>query len=346
MSIYSGRDTSSDNTISEVWMSIEPMLDCFKHLISLADKEAIQTSYISESLQDEVMEAFEILSNSLNDKIGITSDLSEEVKATIGQKIHLQMLPYLLLTNSIERIYSKPRGYAGDFLMINSIYQNRPAGVGRVGSLIDRCFLDMPPAIAVRNRRKLLVDEINTAISSKNDDEPTRITSLASGPAAEVFDVYEELEKSSRLKMTLIDIDYQSLAYVDDKATSLSVNKHLQLHHGNLVYLALGRQKLELEQQDLIYSIGLIDYFNDKFVLAMINYIYENLADNGKVILGNFHPNNPTKALMDHILDWRLTHRTEDEINQLFAKSKFGTRCTEILFEEQKINMFAVCVKS
>ena len=39
----------------------------------------------------------------------------------------------------------------------------------------------------------------------------------------------------------------------------------MDLLNGNLVYLATDRQKFELPPQDLIYSIGLIDYFNDKF---------------------------------------------------------------------------------
>ena len=57
----------------------------------------------------------------------------------------------------------------------------------------------------------------------------------------------------------------------------------------------------------------------------------------GKVILGNFHPRNPDKALMDHVFDWRLIHRTEADMDRLFRASAFQRACTNVRFEEQGI---------
>ena len=105
------------------------------------------------------------------------------------------------------------------------------------------------------------------------------------------------------------------------------------------------REKIDLRDQDLIYSIGLIDYFNDDFVVKLLNYIHGALATGGKVILGNFHPRNPDKALMDHVFDWRLIHRTEADMDRLFRASAFQRDCTNVRFEEQGINLSADCVK-
>ena len=69
------------------------------------------------------------------------------------------------------------------------------------------------------------------------------------------------------------------------------------------------------------------------------------LAPGGRVILGNFHPNNVDKAFMDYVLDWKLIHRTEDDMNRLFAQSKFARPCTRFRFEQEGINLFAECVK-
>ena len=69
------------------------------------------------------------------------------------------------------------------------------------------------------------------------------------------------------------------------------------------------------------------------------------LRPGGKVILGNFHPRNPTKAMMDHVLDWKLTHRDEADMNRLFEESAFGRACTEIQYEPGRVNLFASCVK-
>ena len=91
--------------------------------------------------------------------------------------------------------------------------------------------------------------------------------------------------------------------------------------------------------------MGLIDYFKDRFVIALLDYIYELLKPGGKVILGNFHSNNPAKAFLDHILEWKLIHRTEEDMNRLFAASKFKKPCTGIAFEESGVNLFASCSK-
>ena len=74
----------------------------------------------------------------------------------------------------------------------------------------------------------------------------------------------------------------------------------------NLLHLCIGRQQLELELQHLMYSLGLIDYFDDRIVTRLQAWMRSCLAPGGRSILGHFHPNNPTRGLMDHLLDWRL----------------------------------------
>ena len=46
------------------------------------------------------------------------------------QILRTELLPYLLLTRSAERMYRKPRGYAGDFLTIDWMYGEEPESWG------------------------------------------------------------------------------------------------------------------------------------------------------------------------------------------------------------------------
>ena len=139
-----------------------------------------------------------------------------------------------------------------------------------------------------------------------------------------------------------MDIDLQALAFVGDLRDRKKLKRQMQVVNANLVYLATGRAKLDIPPQDLAYSIGLIDYFNDSFVIQLLNFVFDRLRPGGRVILGNFHPDNPTKALMDYVLDWKLIHRSEADMNRLFAASKFGRPCDEIRYEAQRINLFAI----
>jgi SAM-dependent methyltransferase len=326
------------------WGLISKAIDQFKELMQEADKEALKNDNIIPSeLASNIQVEFDNFFNYLNLEIGETSDV-DPVKKGLWLNVQREMLPYLLLTKTAERAYSKPRGYAGDFLTIEWIYQNRPDGSGRLGPLLDRCFLDMPPAKAVRNQRVLLAQEIRQIID-ENRGSTARITSLACGPAQEIFDVYEALDNPDSLVATLIDLDSQALSSIRDKAERLKLISQIKLISGNLIYLAAGRENMDVHQQDLVYSIGLINHFQDKFVIALLNFIYNLLRSGGKVILCNFHPNNPSKAFMDHILEWKLVHRTEEDMNRLFASSAFKKPCTEIKFEYEGINLFATCLK-
>ena len=313
----------------------------FKRSLVQADRQALRNNNIVPArFVADVEDAFRNCKAKLH---SMESELSKN-NDELGARIQSDLLPYLLLTNTAERWYSKPRGYAGDFLSIHQIYQNQPEGRGRIGSVLDRCFLNIPAAVAVRNRRPLLAQEINAVIAAKGD-AGARVTSLACGPAAELFDVYEELEDRGKLTTTLIDIDLQALAFVAERRDKARLQRHMKLINANLVHVLSGREKIDIRDQDLIYSIGLIDYFSDDFVVKLLNYIFNALQPGGKVILGNFHPRNPDKALMDHVLDWRLTHRTEEDMNRLFRDSAFAAGCSNVRFEEQGINLFAECVK-
>lgn len=321
-------------------------LHSFKALVVQADQQAIQhQGEIAQPLIDQVRASFRAIGLLMNEALGEASWLTRESKNQLGQELRCELVPYLLLTRSGERSYSKPSGYAGDFLTIAGFYENQPTGIGRVGSLLDRCFLDSPGVVAVQNRRSLLVEEILRAIAAKPAGHPVYVTSLACGPAAEIFDVFARLEDPTRLHVTLIDMDEQALAYVAAQVTERGLHQQIHCHRGNLIHLAAGRQKLELPAQDLVYSIGLIDYLNDNLVLKLTNWIHALLGPGGRVVLGSFHPRNPSMAYMDHILDWRLIHRGEADMDELYQRSAFQRPCTQIRFEAQGINLFAECAK-
>ena len=162
---------------------------------------------------------------------------------------------------------------------------------------------------------------------------------------AEVLVRGAQVVEPARLTANLIDMDLQALAFVADKRDKLRLSRRMITHNENLIFLALGRKRLELANQDLVYSIGLIDYFGDDMVVRLLNWIHGILRPGGKVILGNFHPNNPTKALMDYVLEWKLIHRGEEDMDRLYRSSLFGRPSTAIRWEEQRINLFAGCVK-
>jgi hypothetical protein len=79
--------------------------------------------------------------------------------------------------------------------------------------------------------------------------------------------------------------------------------------------------------------------------LNLINWGYDNLLPGGTLIIGNVVPSNPTRAFMDHILEWVLIHRTEEELRDLFARSHFGSTPVTFRTEPSGVDLFAFCRK-
>jgi CRP-like cAMP-binding protein/SAM-dependent methyltransferase len=337
---FGAQDLLRDPTVRKA----QEAIDSFKIMMVQLDKEAIKNGSLSEDGTRRFFAESTRLMGVCHDALGSASLLSDSVKQQIGSRLQHEMLPYVLTTETADRFYSKPRGYAGDYLAIHRIYQNEGGGTGRIGPLVDQMFLETPPSKAVRNRRTLFADEIVGTVRAKPGD-PVKVLCMASGPATEVFDAFAVLEEKGRLKVTLMDIDLQALAFVDEIRTKHKLQNQITLVNENLIALYLGRGKTKVEPQDLIYSIGLIDYLNDKLVNKLLQYVYENLAPGGRVILGNFHPNNPAKEFMDYVLEWNLIHRTEEDMDRLFLNSPFKRASTRIRFENEGVNLFAECTR-
>jgi extracellular factor (EF) 3-hydroxypalmitic acid methyl ester biosynthesis protein len=337
-----GDRSTGDPLATPAWAALVATLDAFKDLLQRAAAASEHGDLdVPQPLVEEIERKFDELFRGLTQ---LTREVTNaEILIEVQSALRREFSPYLHLTQFARRVLVKPRGYAGDFLTIDWMYRNEPGGVAPLGPLIDRLFLERPTVRAARSRRGLLAEEIALALARGGGS--VRVTSLACGPAAEFFDVFKE-NPGVKLQATLVDIDFQALAFVEERRNAAGLTKRMRLEHANLVYLATGRSTLDLKDQNLVYSIGLIDYFEDQFVIALLNWIHGCLAPGGKVILGNFHPRNPDRAFMDLILDWKLIHRTEEDMNRLFNASTFRRPCTEIRFEREGINMFASCVRA
>ena len=341
--VESSTSTTASKT-SLTGLKIKAQVEAFKSAtFDFIECENRQQYDLLPAKAEEVVNRMAGIVGSLHLCLGKYAILSQEEKDAIGIKVRRELAPYILLAHVGNRMYHKPRGYAGDCLTIAEMYKNVEQGVNRIGQLIDRTILDNPAAKAVRNRRALLAEVIRETVN-RCSGSTTHITSFACGPAAELFDVNEQLN-DEKVTANLIDIDLQALAHVGARVEQEEMQINIRLHQQKLIHLALGRKEIKLEPQDLIYSIGLIDYFEDKLVIKLINYAYDRLNEGGQLVLGNFHNENPIKAYMDYVLDWKLIHRSEKDMHNLFKASKFGKDCTEIRYENEGINMFAFCTK-
>ncbi|MGA7054959.1 MAG: class I SAM-dependent methyltransferase [Mycobacterium sp.] len=317
-------------------LALAAAVEDFKAAMLAANRLVIKGSATEAEIQDQVSRACSAVADALRARVH--SDAAGADSA--GAFVFRETYPYFALSTLIDRSYVKPRGYAGDYLTLEMVYDDRPAGVHRLGRYIDQWFLGIPASRAVKNRRGLLRDIIFD-VARSNGGRRSKITSLACGPAREVFDVLAEPGHPD-IDATCVDVDNEALAYAQGIARRTGVWNHVSFVQANVVKLALGRETLELRDQDLVYSIGLIDYLRDHLVVRLLDWIYDRLRPGGIAVVGNFDVDNPDKTFMDHVLDWKLFHRSAQDLTELFARSKFDAVPVDVRFEDTCINLFAL----
>jgi extracellular factor (EF) 3-hydroxypalmitic acid methyl ester biosynthesis protein len=316
-------------------------VEAFKTAMLETDRGLKDRKLAEDGAQVRVGEACDSLEIALREHI----ERDGHLEGAIGTFVFRETFPFFMLSRFTDRAFSKPRGYAGDYATIEMIYQDTAAGDGRLGRLIDRWTLELPAAQAVKNRRSLLVEAIRDVAASWPATEPVRVTSLASGPAREFFDVLTAADAPNVLA-TCVDIDHEALAFASGIAQELGLSGHFTFAQDNVVRLTQGRGHTALEPQALIYSVGLTDYLHDAFVVNLIDWAHELLLPGGTLIVGNVIPSNPTRAFMDHILEWVLIHRSEAQLRELFARSRFGSAPITFRTEPSGVDLFAFCRKT
>lgn len=255
-----------------------------------------------------------------------------------------EIYPYLMRSRFAERAYFKPKGYAGDFLMMEHIYANEPKGEGRLGEIVDMFCLQRPGSLAIHGRRELLKNELGRLSKEINSrGEMTRIMNLACGPNRELFDFLAECDYSESVEALCVDIDAEALQYTNQYVNIFPHRASIRLMSENVIKWSLGRATHQMGKMDIIYSAGLCDYLDTRLFRALVNQCYNHLKPGGTLLLGNFSP-YPDSLFLDKLLRWELIYRDEEELRELFQPTLFGESVT-VVAEKENVNLFAVATR-
>lgn len=286
------------------------------------------------------------LLNELNTSLGEFEETMKDsgYEEVMWGYVFKEIFPYFMRSRFAERAYFKPKGYAGDFLMMEHIYANIPGGEGKLGEIIDDFCLRRPGSLAIRGRRLLLKNKLmhlSGALAGRG--AVTRIMNLACGPNRELFDFLAECEYSELIEALCVDIDSEALRYTNQHVNIFSHRASIRLMSENVIKWALGRVNHHIEPLDIIYSAGLCDYLDPRLFRALITQCHRHLKPGGTLLLGNF-TFYPDSLFLDKLLKWELMYRTAEDLRELFAATPFGQQ-VEIIAEPEQVNLFALAVK-
>jgi len=207
------------------------------------------------------------------------------------------------------RAYQKPRGYAGDAVMMDYVYSGRPPeGTSPVGQQIFMATTRVPMGLSVLYRRSLLHSYINDHIARRSS---CRILSVASGHCREIEGSLL-FEKGFDCEFVALDQDSDSMAAV---ARDFA-HPRLRIMIERVKTLVFDR--LDIGKFDLIYSAGLYDYLPDATAELLTSRLYSKLKPGGRLLIANFLPTCYGRGYLSAFMDWHLKYRTVDELRNLF----------------------------
>jgi hypothetical protein len=251
-------------------------------------------------------ELFEDLSLRREEEPGSWDDFAASCRRhPLRQLLHQDPFTY--------RAFSKPRGYAGDAVMMDYIYglgetERAAREATPMGRAIFNHMGTRPSARAVRYRRELLADLIDRTASRGG----SRVFALAAGHLREV-EISRAVKQRSLRDFVAMDQDDASLSVVRSEYSRLGI----AAMNGS-VRQVLGR-KVNAGSFDFVYAAGLFDYLAAPVAAALTSRLFEMTRSGGTLLIPNFAAGARDSGYMESFMDWHLIYRTHDEMRALAA---------------------------
>ena len=223
--------------------------------------------------------------------------------------------------------FLKPHGYAGDFEMIDRIYGERITAEPHLAAW-DRYFHAQPAPRAVRNRKNYFHALLDRHVAR---GRPLRVLNLASGPGrcmAEWLAANPETPAS----FVCVELDAAAIAHASD-LTRHSSDRVTFVRENVLRFSSA-------ERFDLIWAAGICDYFSEQIIVRMVRRFMGLLAPGGELVVGNFSDDNPSRAYMEFIGDWRLHHRSAATLRQIAVTAGAPDGAIRVDAEPEGVNLF------
>jgi len=236
------------------------------------------------------------------------SQLAPPEWTCVGEQARRHPLHDLLLESPFtRRAYEKPRGYAGDAVLMDLIYGLQPRGeLSPLGGMLYGYEFDSPCFQSVRTRRAVLAREIDRVAA---DQPSARVLSVASGHLREVE--WSRAVRDGTVQVTAVDQDRESLECIDRDYGRFNVST-TPATIGDLL-----RRTVRFANLDLAYAAGLYDYLEDDIARALTLALFRTLRPGGRVLIANFTPDTYDAAFMETFMDWRLIYRTPEQVRSL-----------------------------
>ncbi len=335
-------DSSKRQKVLDFWMK-----DCKKYMEQCESlSQDIENKRISLT---DACQRLKIITDHMlqrGDEIEILLDnkkIIKKIKQTF--RILCGIWPYK--SKIVKRGFEKPRGYPGDYLMIESVYDNKNISDG-IGYCADNYFLNNEYPTAVRNRKNKMKDILIDYIYKKPSQDMD-ILNVGCGSCREIVEVLlSGIKPIKKVNFSLVDQDEEALLF-SKKALELTKSGYCTyrfLQHNILDYIRHEQKYLDiLGKQDLAYSIGVTDYLPDRMLKKLISFCLKLLKPKGTLILAHKDKVVYKPIASDWWCDWTFFPRDEKEFLNMLSECEINGFDLKTEREKSNIVMFFILTK-
>jgi SAM-dependent methyltransferase len=211
------------------------------------------------------------------------------------------------------RAYRKPRGYAGDAVMMDYIYGreehwDRPPA-DPIGHHVFDFTTAAPASEGVRARRAFIASFIDRLAEEVRGPH---ILAIAAGHLREA-NLSAAVRRRRTGRFVALDADAESMTEVQKCYARFGVETVTASFRRLLV------KQNGTGEFDLVYSTGLFDYLNEKAGRRLVTSMFQMLRPGGSLIVANFLPGIRDIGYMEAFMDWNLIYRTRHDMIDLTA---------------------------
>jgi extracellular factor (EF) 3-hydroxypalmitic acid methyl ester biosynthesis protein len=277
----------------------------------------------------------------------VSLSVPEDRRAYHAHYMRRCLHPLVMAAPFANRTFNKPRGYAGDYEMINMILRNGFEGGSVFGKIVHKWFVKQAPAEAHRNRISYLSNRIETELCRiVRSGRKAHVFNFACGPAVEIQDFLRRSPMRDQGIFTLVDFDQETLTYANECfariKSELHTDSRVTFHKKNVHHLikeSLKPNFVEKGKYDFVYCAGLFDYLSHSACKQLMDILYDMLAPDGILVATNVAPSNPMRHGMEHLLDWHLIYRDKQDMRHI-APAKAHDDDISILADSTGVNLF------
>ncbi len=320
------REVKNKNERRQVKIFSKYVLQYFFDLFELMNKiahnmiEETEAERLLHSLTEDIMEKANEFENSVSNKI-VVRRIKKEFRELVSCWAYKSYI--------VKRSYDKPRGYPGDYRIMEHIYDTKVLSKG-IGRCFDVYFQNNKYAVAVRSRKDWMRDYLKTFILN-TPLKKVRILNIACGSGKEIRELFHDAHFLQKIKdngkeiiINLLDQDSEAVLFTRGAVEKFSSYASFNYFKNDVLEFITNGANFSkiIGENDLVYTTGLMDYLPDRISGKLLNIWFDKyVAEAGRLIIAHKDTLKYKPLPPNWFCDWNFYFRARKNLDDLIKKS-------------------------